>query len=593
MDLDALFDAAWNRRDRSVLPALEDWLDQSMMAEEPDRVAKACLGVARLLLVDLEYRVAGEVLDRGIAAGPTDELTRLRLLNLRAYCFLELGNLAEAVEPLLVVQRTAGAFVAEVRQAQVNLAFALLDLGDVDGALAGFEALEVDGRTWDLAFAWYGRARCRLRQGRPDDVEALLHQLRGLPDLDPRLRAHEDLLIALRADQTGDWVTARAAASRALPAFATDAGVEALDCLVTLARAARGLGDPLGARAHVDEALRRAPKGRHRAPVLREKARVEAALGCQEEATAAWEEAFTTLHDADGGSAGRALRASSDRATADLARVRALELATTHDALQRAYRTVEERVVERTLDLQAEVGERRAAEARALAANRAKNEFLASMSHELRTPLNAIIGYTELLLDAPAADLEGQEGDRADLQRIHTSGRHLLSLVDDLLDLARVEAGRLPVSAAAVDVPALVREVADRLASSARAHGTTLELRVAADVGTFRTDPLRLAQVLQNLVSNALRHTVGGAVTVDVSVRGDVLRCEVTDTGTGIHPALLERVFEPFVQGPSGGRAGLGLALVRHLCEALGGAVTLQSEVGRGTTALVSLHALR
>jgi signal transduction histidine kinase len=587
MDLDALFDAAWNRRDRSVLPALEDWLDQSMMAEEPDRVAKACLGVARLLLVDLEYRVAGEVLDRGIAAGPTDELTRLRLLNLRAYCFLELGNLAEAVEPLLVVQRTAGAFVAEVRQAQVNLAFALLDLGDVDGALAGFEALEVDGRPWDLAFAWYGRARCRLRQGRPDDVEALLQQLRGLPDLDPRLRAHEDLLVALRADQAADWTEARAAAERALPAFATDAGVEALDCLVTLARAARGLGEPLGARAHVDEALRRAPKGRHRAPVLREKARVEAALGCQEAATAAWEEAFTTLLDADGGSAGRALRASSDRATADLERVRALELATTHDALQRAYRTVEEQVVERTRDLQAEVGERRAAEARALAANRAKNEFLASMSHELRTPLNAIIGYTELLLDDPAT------GDRADLQRIHTSGRHLLSLVDDLLDLARVEAGRLPVSAATVDVPALVREVADRLASSARAKGTSLELRVAADVGTFRTDPLRLAQVLQNLVSNALRHTVGGAVTVDVSVRGDVLRCEVTDTGTGIPPALLERVFEPFVQGPSGGRAGLGLALVRHLCEALGGAVTLQSEVGLGTTALVSLHALK
>ncbi len=586
MTLDALFDAAWNRRDRTALPGLQDWLDESVVDHDPDAVARACLGTARLLLLDREYGVAGELVDRGIAAGPRDELTRLRLLNLRAYCFLELGSIAEAVEPLLVVERTAGEHVAEGRQAQINLALALLDLGDVAGAREGFERLATapGARTWDVAFARYGQGRCLAREGRFDDVERLVTALRALRVEDRRLLAHEDLLTAMVADGRGRWAEVHPSALRAQLALGDDAGVEALECLVLRSRAHRCAGQPAAARPLVDEALRRAPPGRHRAPVLREKALVEGALGDAGAAQLAWQAAFDSLEAAEPGT-GRALRASSERARADVARVRELELSAAHEALQRAYRTVEERVAERTRDLQVEVGERRAAEARALSASRAKSEFLAGMSHELRTPLNAILGYTELLLD-DAADPA-----RKDLAAIHGSARHLLSLVDDLLDLARVEAGRLPVHPVDVDVPALLAEVGGRLAPGVAAAGSALEVRVDPSVGRFRTDPTRLAQVVQNLVSNAVRHTPGGTVRVDVAARGDVLSIDVVDTGTGIPRALLARVFEPFVQGEGGGRAGLGLALVRHLAEALRGTVSLESEEGRGTRAVVNLHA--
>lgn len=267
MTLDALFDAAWNRRDRTALPALQDWLDESVVDHDPDAVARACLGTARLLLLDREYGVAGELVDRGIAAGPRDELTRLRLLNLRAYCFLELGSIAEAVEPLLVVERTAGEHVAEGRQAQINLALALLDLGDVAGAREGFERLATapGARTWDVAFARYGQGRCLAREGRFDDVERLVTALRALRVEDRRLLAHEDLLTAMVADGRGRWAEVHPSALRAQLALGDDAGVEALECLVLRSRAHRCAGQPAAARPLVDEALRRAPPGRHRA----------------------------------------------------------------------------------------------------------------------------------------------------------------------------------------------------------------------------------------------------------------------------------------------------------------------------------------
>jgi signal transduction histidine kinase len=591
--LDALFDAAWNRRDRTALPALQDWLDESVVDHDPDAVARACLGTARLLLLDREYGVAGELVDRGIAAGPRDELTRLRLLNLRAYCFLELGSIAEAVEPLLVVERTAGEHVAEGRQAQINLALALLDLGDVAGAREGFERLATapGARTWDVAFARYGQGRCLAREGRFDDVERLVTALRALRVEDRRLLAHEDLLTAMVADGRGRWAEVHPSALRAQLALGDDAGGgggggggggAGVPGAAVAGPPVRG---PAGRRP---AARRRGPAARAAGPtpgpVLREKALVEGALGDAGAAQLAWQAAFDSLEAAEPGT-GRALRASSERARADVARVRELELSAAHEALQRAYRTVEERVAERTRDLQVEVGERRAAEARALSASRAKSEFLAGMSHELRTPLNAILGYTELLLD------DATDPARKDLAAIHGSARHLLSLVDDLLDLARVEAGRLPVHPVDVDVPALLAEVGGRLAPGVAAAGSALEVRVDPSVGRFRTDPTRLAQVVQNLVSNAARHTPGGTVRVDVAARGDVLSIDVVDTGTGIPRALLARVFEPFVQGEGGGRAGLGLALVRHLAEALRGTVSLESEEGRGTRAVVNLHA--
>ena len=187
--------------------------------------------------------------------------------------------------------------------------------------------------------------------------------------------------------------------------------------------------------------------------------------------------------------------------------------------------------------------------------------------------------------------MEGPAPD-PDLGRVLGSAMHLLSLVDDLLDLARVEAGHIELAPVDVDLRGLLTEIADRMAPHGKLTTSKFELRSPPAGIRFRTDPVRLSQILQNLIANADRHTTEGHVTLVAEVRGEVLRCEVTDTGVGIAPEWLEQVFEPFARGPGGGRAGLGLALVRHLADALGGNAQLRSELGKGTTVVVSLHAL-
>lgn len=593
MDIEALVDAAAKNADHSALPPLRAWLDLAHGPDEANLVARAAYNVARLLIPSEGYEVAGALADRGIAAGTSDEGTRLRLLNLRAYCFLEQGRVAEALEPLLVVERTGGAHPAEVEQARSNIAFALLDLGDVQGATAAFQQARPE-HPKEQVHAWYGLARCFLRTGQVANVPTLAAAIAVTP-VEPRVNALGPLLEALVAEQAEDWALVFDRASAALPAFRAERTVEMLECLTLMARARRWEGRPAEADRWLAEAIEHAPAGRHRAPLLREQARVAADLGEPKRAIAALEAACADLTDTEGGS-GRALRAAAARAQADVARVRELELSASHDALQRAYRTVEQRVAERTRDLanavealEIEVGERRAAEARALSASASKSEFLARMSHELRTPLNAILGYTELALEQ-LADAGSAAGVERDLGAVLGSARHLLNLVDDLLDLARVEAGQLPVCPVEVDLGLLVHAVVERIRPAILEHGSALVLDVDPELPRFRTDPLRLEQILQNLLSNAARHTRGGQVTLRVAVRSDVLRCEVADTGSGITPELLPRVFEPFVQGRAGGRAGIGLALVKHLVEALHGTITLDSEVGVGTTVAVAFR---
>lgn len=216
-------------------------------------------------------------------------------------------------------------------------------------------------------------------------------------------------------------------------------------------------------------------------------------------------------------------------------------------------------------------------------ANQAKSQFLAKMSHELRTPMNAILGYSEMLQE----DVEGEVG--ADVRRIERAGRQLLSLVDDILDLSKVEAGELEFRIEVVDVGRLVEEVADQLTPIFVAGGNRLEARSIEALGL--ADERRLRQCLINLLSNASRFTQDGVVTMAVAEEAQAVVVTVSDTGEGMSPDQLARIFEPFVQVHHGDRGGtgLGLAIVKQLVDGMQGRVTATSTPGHGTTFAIAL----
>jgi signal transduction histidine kinase/CheY-like chemotaxis protein len=222
-------------------------------------------------------------------------------------------------------------------------------------------------------------------------------------------------------------------------------------------------------------------------------------------------------------------------------------------------------------------------------ATRMKSQFLASMSHELRTPLNAIIGFSELLeCDAVAP---GSPEYRQFVDDILSSGRHLLRLVNDVLDLAKVEAGRMEFHPEAVEPARLIDEVRGILRTAIAQKRVRLETQVAPDLGSFLLDAGRLKQVLYNYLSNAIKFTPeGGSITVRLLPEGDDrFRLEVEDSGVGIAPEGVERLFTEFQQvheqdSSTGEGTGLGLALTRRLVEAQGGTVGVRSELGRGST---------
>ncbi len=225
-------------------------------------------------------------------------------------------------------------------------------------------------------------------------------------------------------------------------------------------------------------------------------------------------------------------------------------------------------------------------------ANRSKSEFLASMSHELRTPLNAIIGYSEMLQEQ-VADGPLDVDAAADLEKIRSSGRHLLSLVDDVLDLSRIEADHLDLNLEVFALGDLLSGIADAVAPQVTKSGCTFQVDTSQAPDHFRSDPLRLRQCLLNLLSNALKFTANGRVelTVVTSRRGDVdvVNFRVVDTGIGMTPEQLERIFQPFIQADSSttrryGGTGLGLAITRRLVRMMGGDVTVESVAGEGST---------
>ena len=226
-------------------------------------------------------------------------------------------------------------------------------------------------------------------------------------------------------------------------------------------------------------------------------------------------------------------------------------------------------------------------------ASRLQTEFLANMSHELRTPLNAIIGFTDLMHDGLAGPIAEQQ--REFLGDIRTSSRHLLQLINDVLDLAKIESGTLEVVPEPVDLTRVIGEVRDILRGVATERKLELELQLCPELGSATVDPAKLRQILYNYVSNALKFTPeGGRIVIRAAVTGAVFRIEVEDTGIGIAGEDLRSLFAPFRQLDASTTkryqgTGLGLALTKRLAEAHGGKVGVHSVRGTGSTFWVEL----
>ena len=220
-------------------------------------------------------------------------------------------------------------------------------------------------------------------------------------------------------------------------------------------------------------------------------------------------------------------------------------------------------------------------------ATRAKDQFLAVMSHEMRTPLNAIIGYADLLEMGIGGELG--EGQRSHVERIQVGGRHLLELINDVLDLAKADARGLELDIRTVDLQAVIEEVAALLESRAHAQGIQLVVEpCSAELPHVLADLQRLRQIITNLVGNAIKFTEEGSVTIRCALRGDTVEIAVEDTGVGIDPDILPLVFDEFYQANSQltrirGGSWLGLAISRRLARLMNGAVTARSELGVGS----------
>jgi signal transduction histidine kinase/DNA-binding response OmpR family regulator len=260
-------------------------------------------------------------------------------------------------------------------------------------------------------------------------------------------------------------------------------------------------------------------------------------------------------------------------------------------AVQVFKETLEERIRQRT-------AEATAARDAAIEANRAKSTFLANMSHELRTPLNAIIGYSEIL--AEEAEELGEEDFLEDLGRIQSAGRQLLGLINDVLDLSRIEAGKMDLHLEAFEINEIVQDVGATVGPLVETNKNKLILDIADDIGRMTSDQTKVRQALINIVTNACKFTIDGEVTLSARrdrVHGnDILTYSVTDTGIGMTPEQLERIFNAFTQADSSttrefGGTGLGLAITRSICTLLGGKIEVESAVGVGSSFTITLPA--
>jgi PAS domain S-box-containing protein len=234
------------------------------------------------------------------------------------------------------------------------------------------------------------------------------------------------------------------------------------------------------------------------------------------------------------------------------------------------------------------------------AANSAKSQFLASMSHELRTPLNAIIGYSEMLQEE-VQDM-GEASLATDLQKIHTAGRHLLSLINNVLDLSKIEAGKMEVYAETFDVRQMIDDVVTTVHPLVERNGNTLVVAAGTALGSMHSDLTKVRQLLLNLLSNAGKFTEQGTITLAVERiarddhQGEAMMFRVTDTGIGMTPDQMDRLFEAFSQAEASttskfGGTGLGLAITRRFCHMMGGDVQVESTPGSGSAFTIRLPA--
>jgi signal transduction histidine kinase/DNA-binding response OmpR family regulator len=228
-----------------------------------------------------------------------------------------------------------------------------------------------------------------------------------------------------------------------------------------------------------------------------------------------------------------------------------------------------------------------AARASAVAANQSKSQFLANMSHELRTPLNAIIGYSEMVMEE--AEDAGINDFNADLERIRSAGRHLLGLINEVLDLSKIEAGRMETHLEAFDPRDMLDNVVATITPLVETKSNRMIVEVDALPEAMTSDLTKVRQMLFNLLSNSAKFTENGTVTLRASTAGDQVIFSVADTGIGMTPEQLSRLFEPFVQADSSttrkfGGTGLGLTITRRFARMLGGDVEVESAFGEGTT---------
>jgi len=236
-----------------------------------------------------------------------------------------------------------------------------------------------------------------------------------------------------------------------------------------------------------------------------------------------------------------------------------------------------------------------AQKSRALAeASQHKSQFLANMSHELRTPLNAIIGVTEMLRE----DAEAAKQDVEPIDRVLGAGRHLLALINDILDLSKIEAGRMELHLDSFALGPLIEGVTKTIEPLAAKNGNQVAVHCDAAIGTMLADQMRLRQALLNLMSNANKFTDRGTITVDVGQRQqngrDWITLAVTDTGIGMTPEQIGKLFREFAQASSStaskyGGTGLGLVISQRFCQMMGGDITVESEPGRGSTFTIQL----
>jgi signal transduction histidine kinase len=240
--------------------------------------------------------------------------------------------------------------------------------------------------------------------------------------------------------------------------------------------------------------------------------------------------------------------------------------------------------------------ETKAARAEAVESSQAKSQFLANMSHELRTPLNAIIGYSEMLQEE--AEEAGHQEYLRDLERIHTSGHYLLELITGVLDLTKIEAGKMDIALEWFEVADLVTEVASTATPLTQQNGNQFEMSDLSSLGQARSDPTKIRQIILNLLSNSSKFTHEGSIALSAQREtlgdDDWLVVRVTDSGIGMAANQIDIIFEAFAQADNStsrkyGGTGLGLTITREFCEILGGTIAVESEPGVGTTFTVRL----